>query len=516
MALLSSLYFVTAWWGLGDGTVSTFASLLWAPSGISLAALLLGGMQLWPGVALGAFAVNWYVGDSASVACGIAVGNTLEAIVGCWLLTSLGFRPALERLKDVFLLAIAAGTVSTLISPAIGIATLYAAGRVSWEALPATWAAWWLGDVLGDLLVAPLLFVWSSASFATWRPSRRWAETIVLLSIAVASSLTIFSLDLVNTHETLLRAYLIFPLIMLVAVRLNQRWTVTAVAAVAALVIKITMEQRGYFWSGTLSDSLLRAQIFIGILALSKMALAAAVMERKQSESEAQQAVQARDEFLSIASHELKTPLTSLSLRLQLTIQELRKTKSHSELDLLLGCDNQVKKLTDLLNELLDLTRLRSGRMQLEKERFDLCTLIKEIIERHSGPIADSGTSIAFSGQGQIIGLWDRLRMEQVVSNLISNAIKYGGGKPVLVNIEKDEREGTICISVKDHGIGISQNMLDKIFERFERAGIGNQISGLGLGLYIARQIVEGHGGKIWAESAPGKGSIFHIKLPTS
>src|SRR5713101_6091918 len=190
---LGVLYFSTATLGLSLGAVSGVAAAVWPPTGIALAALLLGGYRLWPGIAFGAFLVNVSAGAPVLVACGMAVGNTLEALVGSALLMRVvGFRPALDRLRDVVGLVVLAAGLSTLVSATIGVTSGWLGGVIpsatSWKA----WWTWWLGDAMGDLVVAPLLLIWSGRVHI--RPSARWvAEFGALLASVSALSLLVFT-----------------------------------------------------------------------------------------------------------------------------------------------------------------------------------------------------------------------------------------------------------------------------------------------------------------------------------
>lgn len=255
---------------------------------------------------------------------------------------------------------------------------------------------------------------------------------------------------------------------------------------------------------------------------------AAIAIENSRLYNEAREAVASRDEFLSIASHELKTPLTSLFLQIQLLHLEIRKGLQSSDgqdqeviavsrrvAPLVASCEEQGRKLTALVNELLDLTRIRLGKLELHKERVDLASIVKDVLRRFEGEATQKGVPIFFSSAPPIHGLWDPLRIEQVVSNLISNALKYGDGKPIWVELQNRAPGAEVVLIVRDQGRGIPSDMLDRIFERFERAGAsGSKISGLGLGLYICRQIVEAHQGSIRVESAAGQGSKFTVTLP--
>ena len=257
---------------------------------------------------------------------------------------------------------------------------------------------------------------------------------------------------------------------------------------------------------------------------------AAIALENARLYDEAQTAISARDEFLSIASHELRTPLTALSLQLQVLQRGLMKSLNEKNAPerssdwvfiprktatLVSACEEQSKKLTGLLEELLDLTRIRIGRLQLNKQAVDLREIVLETAERFRAEAAQNGVLISIEAHHPTIGNWDALRIEQVVSNLISNAIKYGNRKSITVRVEVDHARCLARLIVKDQGSGIAPEMKDKIFERFERAGLtGKKISGLGLGLYIARQIIEGHSGSIYVKSEQGQGAEFVVELP--
>lgn len=227
-----------------------------------------------------------------------------------------------------------------------------------------------------------------------------------------------------------------------------------------------------------------------------------------------QEAVRARDEFLSVASHELKTPVTSIHLQIQLLLEVLHRQgiaglPGDRLENALQNTDRQVSRLVRLINELLDVSRLTTGNLVLERDRVDLSALVDETVARLR-PTSDS--PITFEGKEGVIGHWDRLRIEQVVTNLVSNAIKYGAGKPVTVAVTASG--GMARISICDRGIGINEADLDRIFNRFERAVSEKQFVGLGMGLYIVKQIVQAHGGEIHVVSRPGAGSTFIVDLP--
>jgi signal transduction histidine kinase/FixJ family two-component response regulator len=230
---------------------------------------------------------------------------------------------------------------------------------------------------------------------------------------------------------------------------------------------------------------------------------------------QAQEAIQARDEFLSIASHELKTPLTSLQAHVQMLLRGVQKGQLPAAEQLekrLERAEQASKRLVQLINGLLDVSRISAGRLELEPERVELVEVVREVAARFGPELAEAGCVLQLIADSPTVGNWDRFRVEQVLNNLLSNAVKYGPGRPIQVRVEAEE--GTARLAVRDFGIGIAPEQIERIFARFERAVPARNYGGLGLGLYIVRQIVEAHGGTIQVESQPGAGSTFTVELP--
>jgi signal transduction histidine kinase len=229
-----------------------------------------------------------------------------------------------------------------------------------------------------------------------------------------------------------------------------------------------------------------------------------------------QEAVRLRDEFIAVASHELKTPLTPLNLRLQSLRRELDKggpVLDPSRLrEHVAALQRQSKRLSTLVESLLDVSRLEAGRLELNLEYVDLSVLAREVTGRFAAQAVRSGTPLEVRANEPVVGIWDQVRLEQVVSSLLSNALKYGSGRPVLVLVERGPRGARL--TVKDEGIGISPEHLPRIFDRFERAVSAEHFGGLGLGLYLTRHLVEAFGGTIRASSEPGHGATFEVDLP--
>ncbi|MDB4964590.1 MAG: Sensor histidine kinase [Myxococcales bacterium] len=252
------------------------------------------------------------------------------------------------------------------------------------------------------------------------------------------------------------------------------------------------------------------------------------VEARQRMESvaaELQRAVEARDEFLSVASHELKTPLTALRLQVQSLQRSVHRAPEaqysaeqlRAKFD---AADRQVNRLVELIDALLDVSRVQAGHMDVNLEEIDLAAVVTEVVERGRTPAAATGSILKLDAATPVVGRWDRSRVDQVITNLVSNAIKYGGGKPIDVRVyvesfsDGDNQGRRAAASVTDHGIGIAPADQARIFERFERAVSRTSYAGLGLGLWISRQIAETLGGTIIVESAPGAGARFTLFLP--
>lgn len=237
---------------------------------------------------------------------------------------------------------------------------------------------------------------------------------------------------------------------------------------------------------------------------------------QRESEEAMKEALFYRDEFLSIASHELKTPLTSLKLQSQVFKRQILKNdlgsvRPDKMLRMMDQVDQQVNRMVRLVDDMLDISRIRTKNLRVIKSDVDLHVLIASFVSKMS-PGLTKPELIVFKSYGSLFLNCDPVRIEQVLSNLLSNAIRYGRGTPIEVELLQAGVE--VCISVKDSGMGISKEDQLKIFHRFQRAVPAREVSGLGLGLYIAREIVEAHDGKIAVESELGQGATFRVTLP--
>ncbi|MFG3452540.1 ATP-binding protein [Stutzerimonas stutzeri] len=237
----------------------------------------------------------------------------------------------------------------------------------------------------------------------------------------------------------------------------------------------------------------------------------------RSTKAELEDAVRTRDDFMSIVSHELKTPLNTLVLEVQLRRLQLGRNNlaafSQEKLCQMVDKDErQIQSLIRLIDDMLDVSRIRTGKLSIRPSDVDLGKLVASVVENFAPQMEASGCTLLFQRPEPIVGVWDEFRIEQVLANLLTNAMRYGAGKPVQVSVSATASDASI--EVRDQGIGISQKSLERIFCQFERAEGSETSAGLGLGLFIAEQIVKAHKGRIQVESEEGKGALFRVLLP--
>ncbi|MCO4754110.1 MAG: hypothetical protein KC478_06495 [Bacteriovoracaceae bacterium] len=248
-------------------------------------------------------------------------------------------------------------------------------------------------------------------------------------------------------------------------------------------------------------------------ISTNKKRLEKALLEAQSAKNEAEKAMKLRDDFISVASHELKTPLSVLKtqsdiLNMGLDDKTLRLTKEDTK-KILENFNTNVESINRLIDDMRDVTRVESGNLDLHSMKFNLNELVQKVLNNFS---LSDGVDIKLIQHQVVVGKWDPFRLEQVVVNLVSNAIKYGGGN--LPEVHIDIKDGFACIEVVDFGAGIAKEDQEKIFTKYGRVKKDDQVSGLGLGLYISQEIVRSHGGRISVVSERGKGSTFKVEIP--
>ncbi len=484
--------------------------------------LLCFGYRLWPAVAAGAFVVNVTTTGDAVSSLGIATGNTLEGVTGAYLTHRFaGGTRAFLRLATVLRYAIAAALLAPVVSATIGVASLALTGHAQTSALWPVWYTWWVGDVGGALLVAPLLVLWMTET----PPLRGAGSTAELLALAVATGAVAYvaftpSSTLAVAHQPV--GFFVLPVLVWPVVRFGPRVAMTTAAALSAAAVAGALRGVGPWIRPDPNESLLFLAAFMGVVSITCLALAASVIERQQAEETLRQTearlrrveegkVAARDEFLSIAAHELRTPIASLQLATDFLLrQSAQGTLIAPDLlqQALTPMASQAKRLNVLVNELLDTVRIQTGRMDLVVSQQDVGALTERVARETA--VTSPRHEIVVHAEHATAAV-DAIRYEQVVRNLLDNAVKYGDGR---IEVDVARRDGAVELSVRDHGPGIPPDHRDRIFDRFYQAHPEGPRQGLGLGLHVSKHIVELHGGEIRAEFPSGGGTRIIVRVP--
>jgi len=287
IAGLVGLYFLTGKLGLELASVHPSATAVWPPTGITLAAFLLFGYEVWPGALLGAFLVNITTAGSVPVCLGIAIGNTLEGLVGAYLVNRhAAGRNFVNRTQDIFKFAILAGVVSTMLSATIGVASLSIGGYAAWTGSAPIWFTWWLGDAAGNLVIAPFLLLWVAHPRLHWRWKQSF-EAVVLLVCLVLVGLVVFDGFLIAGNRNYPLEYLCIPFLMWAAFRFGPREVASATLVLAASAVWGTLNHLGPFALGTRSESFFLLQTFVSVVAVMSLSLAAVFAERQRAEAQA-------------------------------------------------------------------------------------------------------------------------------------------------------------------------------------------------------------------------------------
>jgi len=405
-----------------------------------------------------------------------------------------------------------AAILCTMLSATIGVTSLSAAGLVRPGFFGPTWRAWWIGDALAALLITPALLSWRSRIRKRGPRRLTWTRTAeggaICLSLAMVATSVFFRTEGAPASP-LDHPFLMFPFLTWAAIRFELRGATAATLLLSIIAISGTALGHGPFVEASLAGRLLAVQTFLGVIAIMTLVLGGAIAEARHTS-------EAREEFLSVASHELRTPLTSLQLQVQALLRNAQRGRTDAlTLERLQGnleiIGRQGDRLEQLIDDLLNVTRIAAGQLTLHSTDTDLSRVVHEVTERLQEQARRSGSILTVRCDGPVPGRWDVLRLGQVITNLVSNAIKYGAGKPIEVRAEA--LGPSARVTVRDQGVGIAVEHHARIFERFERVTPGHY-GGLGLGLWIVRQIVIRMRGTIRVESKLAHGTTFVVDLP--
>ncbi len=503
MLVLFVAYVLSARLGLKLGPVSGFATLVWPPTGIALAALLLRGVRLWPAVMLGAVVANVWSGASFWVATGIGIGNTLEAVLAVSLLTRVvRIHLGLDRLVDVLALVVLAAGLSTTVSSTAGVVVLRSVGIVQPGHGIETWRAWWVGDALGDLVAAPVLMTWSRLGTPTLSLPRM-LEAVALAVTAVGLSWLLFLVGPPLDPAAFRQSHIVFPVLIWAAIRFGPRGATATILVVSVFAIWGTLVGHGPFVSATLGLSLLKLQIFMAVASITALFLAASSTERMD-------ALRAEQELLAIVSHDVRNPLGALQIgarHLLMQPPEELGSDARKHGEFIKRC---AQRMESLIGNLLDAATIRTGHLSLVRQPQDLSALIREATDTFRPLIAEKSQTLQVEVPPVLAVEGDRERLLQVFSNLLGNAVKFAPRNGT-ITATATVRDGWARCSVSDDGPGIEAEDLERVFEPY---WTGDSSKGTGLGLAIVKGIVEAHGGTTSIQSERGVGTTIAFSLP--
>ena len=528
-AFTAVVYFATALLGFSMAIPPGNVTAVWPPSGIVLGLLLLCGNRLWPGVWIGSFLANFWFFTNFSIfswtafltAAGIATGSTFQTLLAVVLIRRLiGKRHPFMQTRDVFKFT-GAEALSCIVGATLGVSSLILGGYLSLQRVPYAWWTWWIGDFTGFMIVTPLILAWAKPS------SKRWSSSRILQFMAVLAVLfSVCVLIFMNPAFYPLK-YLAIPFIAWMAFRFSLKEMTTAIFLVTLMAVSETARGVGPFARGTLNESLLLLQAFVGTLTLTGLILAAAVAERRQAREELvrqtrflveanqhlEKLSQAKDEFMATVSHELRTPLTALKEGVALILERILGPVNEEQDDFLRTIDANIDRLTELINNILDLSKLEAGRLRVMRRKTDVGELIRLTLQNYKTIIGARSVKVEAPSVPEVYA--DPSRVLQILGNLFSNAIKFTEETGSIL-ITTEDRGEFVAISIMDDGVGISNDDLPKLFQRFSQVGVvANQTRrGTGLGLALCKELTELHKGHIEVDSKPGKGSRFTFTLP--
>lgn len=523
ISLITLIYFVVGKLSLQMAFVHASASPVWPPAGIALAVLLLLGYRVWPAIFLGAFLVNYWTAGNIATSLGIATGNTLEAICGAWLINRFADGThVFERPQGVFKFALAA-IASTVLAPTFGVTSLALGHFADWTIYGAIWTTWWLGDTAGDLVVAPLILLWSVAP--RWRWNRReGVEVAILLLLLFLLAETVFGGWVSISARNYPISFICGPIVIWTAFRFTQRETATGIFILSSIAILGTLRGFGPFVMGAENQSLLTLQAWTVVLTITAMALSAGMMERRRVESALQQqkamveaANRTKDNFLAMLSHELRTPLTPVIAALDTLETEPASPEEYRAA--LAMIRRNVELESQLIDDLLDLTRLAKDKLRLRFDPVDTHDALSNVCEICHTEAAAKNIRVHLNLRaGAHFVSADAAKFQQIIWNLLINAIKFTPQNGEISISSGNPAPQVLNISVSDSGVGIEPGLMERMFDPFEQGdrSIERGFGGLGLGLAISKSLAQAHGGTLVATSeGRNLGSTFVLSMQT-
>ncbi len=524
IGVLTLIYFVAGYFFLKLAVINPSASPVWPPAGIALAALLVLGYRVWPAIFIGAFFFNITTAGNIFTSFGIAGGNTLEALCGAWLVNQFaGGTQVFERPQNVFKFALAA-LISTMVSPSLGVTSLALGGFAQWSSYWQVWLTWWLGDTSGILVGTPLLVLWSvTATQRKWNRAQAIEVSVLLLLLVVLAEIVFGGTFQISARNYPI-SFLCGPIVIWTAFRFTPRETATGVFVLSSIAIWGTLNGFGPFATQTENQSLLMLQSWTAALTITAMAIAAAIAERnraqaaiKQQKDAVEAANKTKDNFLAMLSHELRTPLTPVIAALD--VLESETSPSEMAKCSLSMIRRNVELESQLIDDLLDLTRIAKDKLQLRFGSIDAHEIIADVVEICRAEAQERRLNLRVNTRaGAHHVLADSAKFQQIIWNLVKNAIKFTGENGDITISSTNPEPQTLVINVKDTGIGIEPEIMNRMFDPFEQGeqAFQRRYGGLGLGLAISKSLTQAHGGTLTAQSnGRDQGSTFTLTMKT-
>ena len=482
-------------------------------SGIALAGLVLGGIRLWPAVFIAALVVYFFNGLSPFLAVMFALGSTLQAGLGAYVLRAIAFDPALQRMRDIFAL-VGVALVASAIVPTVGLVGYEIHEMLGGTGLTIPWNAWWVGHMLSLLIVSPFLIRWLTPQTLPYRAREFQEIVIALIALAGLNYLLFFTFIEQIAGISVLYVWLI-PFFW-ISLRLGPSIITLGLLMTSAMALVGTALGLASATSQLpLGEQLLVTEAFLVAIAVMFFILTAVVEERRSAVRALRDHVAKLEDFIAVFAHEIRNPLSPVVSSLELL--EMRSHDSET-IQTVKVMEKHLTTTRRLLDDLLDMSRISKQKLRVEKEPMDLANVLLLSLRAADEFFEARGQHISVSlpeGPIQIMG--DPTRLQQVFTNLLNNASKFTpeGGS---IRVEAERVGNEVIVVVRDNGDGIASDMLKKIFEPFIQIdrSPGSQ-KGLGIGLALAKQIVETHGGTIVAKSeGEARGSEFIVRLPLS
>lgn len=551
--LVATLYFLSAYLGLILAFKDPISSPVWPPVGVGFALVLLLGTRTWPGITIGSLLAYMLVFWSKDIGINlvsiqafilIAVGNTIEILVG-YLLTRkfIDEGDFFSRTANTFKFLLIA-LIMCVIGATAGTYSLYLLGEAVEDHYIQSWSYWWIPNVASVLLFTPFILSWK-------RPFRiRLRKTMLVETLLFLLSISIFVVLLMNQDLSLTiehsLPFLIIPFLLWLAFRFNLQTSMTGILITALTAIYITIGNYGPFVLVSTENSILMLQIFIAVISITNIILSSTVFERSEAQktikefnetlegkirertSELNEEISSRkkaeeklkesnrklrkanielDNFVYKVSHDLRAPIASV-------LGLVNLAKKEKKVDMLRDYFDMIGKSADqqdiFIKDILDISR--NSRLVVNKDKLEWDKLIEDTFENLKYSVKNRKVEKIVNINGKSAFYSDQRRIKVILNNLLSNAIRYANGRDPRVEIDIRVDRKKADISIRDNGIGIEKEHIDKIFNMFYRAAETNV--GSGLGLYIVKESVDRLNGEIELESEPGIGTKFNIILP--